>query len=491
MFLLAVLAACSKQAGEMLPVNEKHSSEIIDHPAVVIFADSKQDLNLRTDEISAIKQLLAGGNIPVVTTNKENLEFVKQNGDRIKLNINYLPAKYNILIFDQVSNPVPCATPDFQKVFSSIFHVSAIPGKAVKTRQRNQRLLTKLFNSIEQPDTTTLQLQQNKVSKLRQMKFLVPASDSAYTANLSKALSGVIFIETFRDSRPALKLTFENDLITWNNTDRYYTNGIAIELQLPGLSRHSVSKLLLPYRHESMSSTSLLLVQNMYTSSDTRIPPTLKNDRPFASYIYLGIKRLNIDSKKKLRITNNLNAGVIGRYSPGSFLQTLVHKTFPTNDIPQGWETQISNDIIINYNYEAEKCLTETGKANLSAIALFNAGTLYNNAGIGLRAQYGISDSRFSYANPAKSAKWQAYVYAQAVGRFIAYDATLQGGMINRNNSYTLKPGQMNRIIGVAEAGLHFDYKGYGFEAAQHFLSPEFKQGFSHRWGEFSIILPL
>ena len=62
-----------------------------------------------------------------------------------------------------------------------------------------------------------------------------------------------------------------------------------------------------------------------------------------------------------------MDAGYIGPYSPGSYMQTLVHRAFPTNDEPLGWETQINTDIILNYSIEAQKALMNN--PNLSLIA--------------------------------------------------------------------------------------------------------------------------
>jgi hypothetical protein len=63
--------------------------------------------------------------------------------------------------------------------------------------------------------------------------------------------------------------------------------------------------------------------------------------------------------------------------------------------------------------------------------------------------------------------------------------------MFNHNNIFTLKGNEIQRVVGGAEAGIHFSYKGTGIEVAQHYLSPEYKGGFWHKWGRLSLLFKL
>lgn len=489
--LVLLLAACTRRAGNYMTIPETQPSEVIDHPAIVVYSPVNVPLSQQTVDVLTIKQRISGQKIPVVTTVNENLEFVKQNGDHIALNIKRLPENYNIILFNSVSNPVPCSATDLLKVVRNVFGEQSSIDNQLHKRAIKRQVKQQTFPIKEMPEQFTETKPREKVPVCRMKRITIPVADTSTLAFLPFDVPGIVFIENLVDTRTSIILTFENDLITWNNTDRYFTNGITAELHSPRIMRLSVARTMLPYRHKAFSSTSLLLVQNMYTSADTRIPPTLVNDRPFASYIYLGIRKINADNSRKLRLSSTLYAGVIGPYSAGSFFQTLVHKTFPTNDIPQGWETQINTDVILNYDIQLEKSLFDAGNMSLSALADIKTGTLYNNAGGGFLAQFGYSEPRFGYSQKVKRMKWQAYIYAQAEGKVIAYDATLQGGLINKNNIYTLNSSQLNHFIGNADIGLHFDYKGIGFEVAQHFLTAEFKQGLSQRWGQFSLLFPL
>lgn len=485
-----MLAACSSPTSKSPAAGAADHRKVIDHPAIVVYSAEKSGLAREMPAVRKAARFSAGHNIPIVSTTVENIEFVKKNGTRIMLDISSLPLKSNIILFNSVSDPISCSPDDLYNLARNFFNAKRPAPAAGKTFRLKKAWLDN-SESVSEPHEDNHKIPGHILPELKMRRMVISIADTSIHRIQARDIPGIIWVENRIDTRSSLKFTFENDLITWNNTDRYFTNGITLELKSPWVSGTAASRLLLPYRRSSTISTSLLLVQNMYTSADTRIPPALQNDRPFSSYIYLGIKKSNTDITRKLRLSSTLYAGVIGPYSPGSFLQTLVHKTFPTNDIPQGWETQINSDIIFNYNVSLEKHLSGSKLWDISALADIQAGTLYNNLGGGFRARYGISEPRFGFPGKVTRQKLQAFVYARGMAKFVAYDATLQGGIFNRDNTYTLKGNQLNRLTGKAEIGVHVDYKGLGIEAAQHFLTPEFSKGMSHRWGQFSLMFPM
>ncbi len=304
-------------------------------------------------------------------------------------------------------------------------------------------------------------------------------------------IPGVQWVEQRLDTRSILKINFENDLITYSNTDRYFTNGITFDLQAAWLSRSPLQKLMIPYRHKALASYNLSMVQDMYTPTDTRIAPALNNDRPYSSYLYFGFRKTVSDPLRKLKIASQFNAGYIGPYSPGSYLQTIVHKAFPTNDVPLGWETQINTDIILNYSLQLQKSIVYNDNLTLLAGLDVQTGTLFNTSGVGLQLQAGKADPVFGMTDSKTWPKSEYYFFAKTHLSAVAYNALLQGGMFNHDNIFTLKGNEIQRLVGTAEAGLHMRYKGMGIELAQHYLSPEYKGGLWHKWGRISLLFTL
>ena len=327
--------------------------------------------------------------------------------------------------------------------------------------------------------------------KTRNKKIVVQVSDASSRKLISRTIPGIEWIEQSVDSRTILKIDFENDLITYSNTDRYFTNGIRFDLQSAWLAGSPMQKLMIPYRHRSYATYNLSMVQNMYTPTDTRVAPELSSDRPYSSVLYFGIRKKVADIEHNLILTSELNLGYIGPYSLGSSLQTVVHKTFPTNDKPLGWETQINSDIILNYSVQAQKALVN--KENLTLLAGLDAeaGTLYTNAGAGLQLQAGKAEPIFGLNENQQWPELEYYFYAKTDISFVAYNALLQGGMFNHDNVFTLKKNEIHPVVGNAEAGIHFMYKGIGMEIAQHLISPEYKGGLWHKWGRMSLIFKL
>lgn len=342
-------------------------------------------------------------------------------------------------------------------------------------------------------DTIIKKKESKDLLKLRNQdkRIVVPVTDAVSEKLISRSIPGIEWIEQKVDNRTILKIHFENDLITYSNTDRYFTNGIRFDLQAAWLAGSTLQKLMIPYRHKSYATYNLSMVQNMYTPTDTRVAPELSRDRPYSSVLYFEFRRKVADLQNNLILSTEFDLGYIGPYSLGSSLQTMVHKTFPTNDKPQGWETQINSDIILNYSVQAQKALVNSKNLTLLAGLNAEAGTLYTNAGAGLQMQAGKAEPIFGLDENQQWPELEYFFFAKTDISFVAYNALLQGGMFNHDNVFTLKQNEIEHLVGNAEAGIHFMYKGIGMEIAQHFISPEYKSGLWHKWGRMSLIFKL
>jgi len=487
MISLLLFTACHRQQVKHPDKVQNHAPLVIDYPAGVMITPQKRASLPAYRNVTSAEKILLPHRIPVLDTNTRQIVFVKSNGDKVNIALEDLAGRYDIILFNGVSNPVPLRIADLQKAFDQIFNT------------RPEKKLTRVDPGYEQrnfvpdPDTGIRKTVKNRISQLlnQDRRIVVTTADTSSRKFVSRIIHGVQWIEQRLDTRTILKVNFENDLITYANTDRYFTNGITIDLQAAWLSHSSVQKLMIPYRHPALVSYNLSMVQDMYTPTDTRIAPTLKRDRPYSSYLYFGYRKTVSDPLCKLRISSLLDAGYLGPYSPGSYLQTLVHKTFPSNDKPLGWQTQIKTDIILNYTIQVQKALVYNDKFSLLAAADLKTGTLYNNVGGGFQFQAGKADPLFGLADNREWPKLECYFFAKTHVSYVIYNALLQGGMINHDNIFTLKGSEIQRVVGTAEAGIHFRRKGLGIELAQHYLSPEYKGGLWHKWGRISLLFKL
>jgi len=487
--IILLLASCNQNRTTRERSSEQQASTpvVVDHPAAVILNPQQKDkLTDQSGLLSPVEKILHPFHVPVIFPDRRQLDFIKSNGDRIRLDSRQYAGRYDVILFDAVNNPLPCLLRDLHKVAWSYFlHPNNGAGRQPGQVNPDQMVTVPDKNMATRSGKDFTRRQGHTRT------FILTLTDTSSVPFAVRYIPGIRWVENRIDTRSSLTVTFENDLITYANTDRYFTNGITFSLQAPWLGKMQLSRLMLPYRHKSISSYSLHLVQNMYTPTDTRIAPVLHNDRPYASFLYLGFRRITSNPQRNFRLTTELDLGYIGPYSPGSYLQTLVHSTFPTNDTPMGWETQISTDVLLNYNIRVEKALVAEKNFMLAANASLKAGSLYTNAGTGFRLQAGKQENYFGSKESTDKPGWQYYFFVQAAANVIGYDATLQGGLFNHENIFRLDAKEISHVVGNAEAGFQVLYKGTGLEVAQHWLTPEYKGGMSHKWGRISLIMKL
>ena len=115
--VLIVLAACIRQQGsrETVP-SESAASQLVDKPAVVFFPGKSLSGNKASNKrkLSAEK-ILGSFNIPLIESESSTLEFLKSNGERIKLDVIRLGNRYDLILFNAVNDPMPCRLRDLKK----------------------------------------------------------------------------------------------------------------------------------------------------------------------------------------------------------------------------------------------------------------------------------------------------------------------------------------------------------------------------------------
>ena len=484
---LVFFTRCGKQQVSIPVLPKKTAPTEINFAAGVMISPQKKAANASNSNFNFAEKILSPHRIPVLDTIGNQMVFVKSNGDRVSITLDKLVGKYDIILFNPNNNPVPLRIADLEGAFDQIFNING--GNITKLTEST------IIQKIHKANSDTLV---NKTIgelllqlKNRDKKIIITTSDTSASKLVIRTIPGIEWVEQKIDTRRILKVSFENDLITYANTDRYFTNGITFDLQAAWLSRSPLRKLMLRYNHKANVSYNLSMVQDMFTPTDTRVTPTLKNDRPYASYLYFGFSKTTADPIRKIKITSRLDAGYIGPNSPGSYLQTLVHKSFPTNDVPLGWETQINTDVILNYTAQVQKAVVRQQKLTVLANFVANAGTLNTSTSAGLQLMAGKHEPVFGLLENEKWPKTENYFFAKTNIGFVAYNALLQGGSFNHDNIFVLSGNEIQRFVGSAEAGFHLRYKSFGIEMAQHYLSPEYKGGLWHKWGRISLLFKI
>ena len=144
----------------------------------------------------------------------------------------------------------------------------------------------------------------------------------------------------------AVSLRWEND--TFGNADHYYTNGVGLSLSHTGPSWADPLFNLLPWR-ESRRTVSYTLGQGMFTPDNIKQKIPDPTDRPYAGVLAFA---LGLDADQPNRYDGlRLIAGVVGPASGAEDVQKWVHGIV-ASDKPQGWDSQLHNEPILNLAYE-------------------------------------------------------------------------------------------------------------------------------------------
>lgn len=292
-------------------------------------------------------------------------------------------------------------------------------------------------------------------------------------------------IEVSRES--GLMINFDNDILDY--TDRFYTNGIRLELILPVFRNNPASRLLVPSLLPGKNYYGIALVQNMYTPSTTKIGGILYGDRPYSAYLLIGFFKISNSLRHTFRQTSELNFGIIGPGSYGEWVQRSFHNAVPTNNEPLGWEYQIQNDLVLNYSIGVEKGLIQSDNIELIAQGKLNVGTLYNNIGAGIHLRAGWAEPWFTSPLPANQKttlssgkKFRFFFFLKSSVQAIGYDATLQGGMFNKSSVYVIPGSSLNKLVSKSSAGIGIVFGKAGLDIEQFLLSPEYQPGYWHKW---------
>ncbi len=282
------------------------------------------------------------------------------------------------------------------------------------------------------------------------------------------------------DPHSFLSIQFDNDVFL--SMDYYYTNGIQFQYIHPALQRSRILSIAIPYRKKSLNYFGIRLVQNMYTPTRLDIEQVLVGDRPFASYLYLGFFKTTYDKENKLKLHSGLDIGLLGPTSLGGLIQTTIHSTEPT-----GWANQIGNDILLSYHASIEKGILEKELLTWNIAAGAIGGTLYDNAYISTLLMAGKQEPYFNgyglqCGSNRQINKLQYVLIAGLKTTLVGYDATLQGGLFNKNEIYSLSGDEIERFTYSAIAGFQVKYKWFGLTGKIHYISSEFKGGRDHKW---------
>ena len=282
--------------------------------------------------------------------------------------------------------------------------------------------------------------------------------------------------QVYSQQQRAINIQYTNDFFT--GTDKYFTQGIRIELINPVFKYSPVRSL--SYHDQSVISIySFAIQQDGFTPSAIQSDSILFGDRPYCGSIFITNSRYDYSDKKKYAMHSQISFGAIGPLAFGHEEQTAIHKAI-NDELPKGWPNQIQNDLILNYLFSFEKSLLYSSYFDMSISNQFRLGTMFTDAGTGITFRVGQKNRWYSLQ---QNKTLLLFAFAKADVKAVAYNATLQGGLLNRSSVYTISSQNIQRVIGNLEIGISSSYKNVQFNYSHTFSTKAFNTASTHAWG--------
>lgn len=232
--------------------------------------------------------------------------------------------------------------------------------------------------------------------------------------------------------KASTRIGIDNDSLLLNKDDQFYSSGLQLTRQ------HTLSQ------GTDQISFGWRIGQQLYTASDTRLPPEQVGppNHPYAAWLYGGFfKETRRDDGTHLRY--GLDVGCLGPCAGGEWTQKNLHRLLDQPQ-PQGWDKQVRNEWgAIVYGEMAPVRWRPVSWMDATPIIHGRFGNIHTDVGSGITVRAGrllLLDDRSGL-----------HGFLRLDARAVVYNATLQGGYFSTGDPHTVKP---KRAVGEAELGL-------------------------------------
>lgn len=232
------------------------------------------------------------------------------------------------------------------------------------------------------------------------------------------------------------------------NRDRHKTNTVWLRIESNTLPESLDSFL----EFDSHTTFDILIGHDMFTPDDITEPELIENDRPYAGFLYVEFETIH-------RVLNELKGerytvGFIGPSVRGEELQTLVHDQLPESPTPEGWDNQLRDEPIFNYQQTRARSdritLNEERKIDMELVSYLKGlvGNMEVSAenGYYLRIGHNIPDDMilgFRDVSPDDS-KFAIYLVFHGSAKVVAHDIFLRGNTFKNSHSVEMEPIRFN-----------------------------------------------
>jgi lipid A 3-O-deacylase len=185
--------------------------------------------------------------------------------------------------------------------------------------------------------------------------------------------------------------------------------------------------------------------------------------------------------------------GLVGPKSGADTLQKFIHKRLGDSDEPQGWHTQLDNEVVFRLSRTRvwRRGVSRTGRGDLLFVGGVDVGTLESSLDGYLIFRYG-ADLAASYAtaayhgnraiNPvALNGGW--HVYAGVGAHYIGNQIFTDGNTFRESRSIEVDPAKFGYVVGFAYSWRNFT----ATLAIEDMATNEERYKGIERYGSFSV----
>ncbi len=261
-------------------------------------------------------------------------------------------------------------------------------------------------------------------------------------------------------------LEIDNDSLLLNHVDGLYTSGVRYRWLRTRVA------------DDVWYGSEWSIGHQMYTPLDIKLPATLVQppDRPYAAWLYtrFGLQRQQGDGAA---FGWGFTLGCIGPCAHGETVQTHLHRLLKQPE-PQGGAKEIKHEggLQLDINWAAARH-SLGDSSDWQSWGLLRLGNINTDASAGLQWRAGRLNRL-----PQQPA---LYAYLQPQLRAVAYDATLQGGVFNRDSPHTVQP---RRLQGWLDAGLQWQGAQWSANLALQMRSNAIRE-LDNRRGRQTIVM--
>ena len=177
---------------------------------------------------------------------------------------------------------------------------------------------------------------------------------------------------------------------------------------------------------------------------------------------------------------SEFSGGVVGHNAQGNDVQRIFHKII-NDELPQGWENQVPNRVIANYQFNLSALIYEGNHIALLNNAKVNGGNLLDDVALGGTLRFGFLKSGHAMQSFFQhSRRVSAFVFVGAEQRYVIYNRLLATGFEDQEPPVT-------RWVNNVKYGFELAGRWFNISYAVNLLSQERDDLPNHRYGSLNM----